>query len=106
MALLRGRVRSGFGKFSYVLENVEGLWDVYRKKSGLKLFPGSLNLELAQEFSIPAGSTRILAGEYDGPVNSRFYPCTIKDLPGIIIRTDAVEAGTGDHPRTIIDDWG
>ena len=101
--VLIGRVRAGKGHFSWVLENVDGLWALYNQKSKLSLFPGTLNIELEEEFSIPEGSTRIEAHEYKGRVSASFYPCVINGLKAIIIRTDNNESGEGDHARTIIE---
>lgn len=43
MQLLRGKVRSGAGDFSQWLVKLEPL---YFAKTGLRLFPGTLNIEL------------------------------------------------------------
>ncbi|MBT3983303.1 MAG: DUF120 domain-containing protein [Bacteriovoracaceae bacterium] len=101
--ILKGKVKTGKGHFSWVFENIEGLWDLYNKKSKLNLIPGSLNLELDHEFSIPSGSTRIEAHEYNGTVSASFYPCKVGHLNGIIIRADNNEKGIGAHPRKIIE---
>ena len=100
---LKGKVKSGKGHFSWVLKNINGIWDLYNKKSGLSLYPGTLNIELDEEFSIPPNSKRIEACEYNGTVSASFYPCMIEKFNGIIIRTDKNEAGTGDHARSVIE---
>jgi len=100
---ITGKVVSGKNHFSWVLKNIEGLWDLYKKKSGLSLFPGTLNIELDYEFSIPLNSVRIESYEYGGDVSASFYPCTVDIYKGIIIRTDKNESGKGAHSKFIIE---
>jgi riboflavin kinase, archaea type len=50
MPTLRGRVVSGLGDFSYWMAR---LADHYTRKTGLVLFPGTLNLELDSPYRIP-----------------------------------------------------
>ena len=55
MRVLRGRVRSGVGDF--------GRWialfrEHYRRLTGLTLYPGTLNVELSEEFTTPADAPR------------------------------------------------
>jgi riboflavin kinase, archaea type len=101
--VLKGKVKSGKGHFSWVMKNISGLWDLYKQKSGLTIFPGTLNVELAEDFSIPQNSKRIEASEYGGTVSVSFCECEIEKIKGLIIRTDKNESGKGDHPKTIIE---
>lgn len=100
---LKGKVRSGKQHFSWVLQNIDGLLALYNKKSGLNLFPGTLNLELEHKFSIPSKSIRIEAHEYNGTVSASFYPCELAGYKAIIIRTDKNESEEGDHSKFIVE---
>ena len=45
MPILKGVVVSGIGNFSFWLQKLESF---YTQKTGMRLFPGTLNLRLAE----------------------------------------------------------
>jgi len=98
--VLRGIVRSGRGDFGYWLTKLEVH---YQRKTGMKLFPGTLNLELSEPFRLPAGALRLEAHEYGGSVSVSIVPCRVLGRRAFILRTDANEQGTGHHPRTVVE---
>jgi riboflavin kinase, archaea type len=65
----------------------------------LMLFPGTLNVQLAEEYSIPANATRLEGEEYGGTVSINIVPCRIFEEGAVILRTDANESGEGLHPK-------
>ena len=97
---VRGRVVSGRGDFG---QWIERLGDFYEQKTGMRLYPGTLNVELPAEYILPAEVLRLDAVEYGGRVSVNLVPCRIFDRPAFLLRTDQNEAGTGHHPRTIIE---
>jgi riboflavin kinase len=98
--LLRGRVRSGRGDFGFWLAKLE---EYYRAKTGMSLFPGTLNVELPEPYSLPRKLIRLEGHEYGGTVSVSIVPCRILGLAACILRTDRNESGAGDHPRTIVE---
>ncbi|MEY4544479.1 MAG: hypothetical protein RL685_674 [Pseudomonadota bacterium] len=98
--VLRGMVRSGRGDFGFWLEKLQVH---YRAKTGMKLFPGTLNLELAEPFRVPGHAQRLEAAEYGGTVSVSIIACRVLGRSAFILRTDANEQGRGHHPRTIIE---
>ena len=100
MAILRGKVVSGLGNFSYWIEK---LAEHYQRKTGMKLFPGTLNVELEQPYTLPKQVVRLEGWEYAGSVSVNIVPCSILGKSGFILRTDANEEGGGHHPKTIIE---
>jgi len=98
--LLRGRVVSGLGDFG---QWIHQLREHYRNKTGLDLYPGTLNIELEKPYRIPPDAIRLEGQEYGGQVSVSLVPCHIADTQAFILRTDKNEAGTGHHPRTIIE---
>lgn len=100
MSVLKGIVVSGMGNFSYWIEKLESF---YTQKTGLLLFPGTLNLKLEQAYSLPAQTIRLEKEEYGGTVSVSMVPCRVFDRPAFLLRTDANEAGTGHHPKNIIE---
>jgi riboflavin kinase len=98
--ILRGKVVSGIGNFSYWIEKLS---DDYRHKTGMKLFPGTLNVQLDEPYTLPGRVTRLEAHEYGGTVSVNIVPCSILGRKACILRTDVNEQGRGHHPRTIVE---
>jgi riboflavin kinase len=100
MKVLTGRVVTGVGNFSYWIDKLK---DHYRRKTGLVLFPGTLNVQLDEEYSVPAGATRLEGEEYGGDVSVNIVPCRIFDEEAVILRTDKYEKDEGPHARTLVE---
>jgi riboflavin kinase, archaea type len=100
MKVLRGRVVSGQGNFSYWIGQLQ---EHYKRKTGMVLYPGTLNIELAEPFSFPADVLRLEGSEYGGRVSVNILPCSVRGKPAFILRTDLNESGKGPHPKTIVE---
>ena len=98
MTILRGRVVTGVGNFAYWIETLR---ELYQRKTGLWLFPGTLNIELGEAYTLPTRRTRLEAAEYDGTVSVNIVPCVILGREGFILRTD--QADTEAETRRIIE---
>src|SRR5216683_2257937 len=92
MAVLSGIVVSGQGNFSSWIEKLQ---EHYRRKTGMRLFPGTLNILLDYPYSLPPDVIRLEKEEYGGTVSVSLVPCRIFDRRAFLIRTDANEAGRG-----------
>ena len=100
MKVLTGKVTSGVGNFSYWIDKLK---DHYQKKTGLVLFPGTLNVQLDEEYSIPSEAIRLAGEEYGGTVSINIVPCHIFEEDAVILRTDRNESGEGLHPKTLVE---
>ena len=100
MKVLRGKVESGVGDFG---QWVEKLSAYYERKTGMKLYPGTLNVRLVDPYIIAAGCARLEAHEYGGTVSVSIVPCRVLGRHGFILRTDANNDGTGRHPPTVLE---
>jgi len=100
MTTVRGRVVSGRADFGFWIQKLS---DLYRAKTGMNLYPGTLNVELAAAYSLPPDPIRLEALEYGGRVSVNIVPCRIFDRPAFLLRTDQNEQGTGHHPRNLIE---
>jgi riboflavin kinase len=100
MMVLRGQVVSGVGSFAYWIERLQ---EHYERKTGMVLYPGTLNLKLDSEYSLPTRVIRLEEAEYGGRVSVDIVPCSIKGRKAFLLRTDANEHGQGDHPKTIVE---
>jgi riboflavin kinase, archaea type len=98
--LLRGQVVSGMGNFSFWIEKLQ---DDYLRKTGMKFYPGTLNIRLDEPYSLPKQVIRLEASEYGGTVSVNIVPCTISGKDAFLLRTDANEQGRGHHPKTIVE---
>jgi riboflavin kinase len=88
VVVLTGKVFTGVGNFSYWIERLR---EHYRRKTGMSLFPGTLNVRLEEEYGVPRGSPRLEAEEYGGTVSVNIVPCRILGERAVILRTDAAE---------------
>jgi riboflavin kinase len=100
MPILKGVVVSGMGNFSFWIEKLQSF---YTEKTGLRLFPGTLNLRLAEPYSLPTEVIRLEKEEYGGTVSVSMVPCRVFGRQAFLLRTDANEAGTGHHSKNIIE---
>jgi riboflavin kinase len=100
MSVLRGTVVSGMGNFSFWLEKLESF---YTQKTGIRLFPGTLNLRLEEPYSLPEEVIRLEKEEYGGTVSVSMVPCSVFGRRAFLLRTDANEAGQGHHSKNIIE---
>ena len=100
MQKLRGTVVSGMGNFSIWIERLR---DHYQAKTGMELFPGTLNLQLECPWLAPEGCLRLEGAEYGGTVTVNIVPCSVLGRPAFILRTTANNEGRGHHPQTIIE---
>lgn len=88
------------GNFSFWLEKLQSF---YRQKTGIRLFAGTLNLRLAEPYSLPAEVIRLEKEEYGGTVSVSMVPCSVFGRRAFLLRTDANEEGRGHHPKNIIE---
>lgn len=71
--LLKGRIRSGQGNFSYWMKRLEKF---YSEKTGARLYPGTLNILLEGSFyEFPQNTIRLEKEEYGGVVSVAILPC-------------------------------
>ncbi|MGA9997157.1 MAG: DUF120 domain-containing protein [Pyrinomonadaceae bacterium] len=89
MRVLKGKVVTGVGNFSYWIEKLQ---DHYRNKTGMELFPGTLNIELDAPFELPRERTRLEAEEYGGTVSVSIVPCKVFGRAAVILRTDKADS--------------
>ena len=89
MRVLKGKVVTGVGNFSFWIEKLR---DHYRTKTGLLLFPGTLNIQLDEPFDLPREPARLEAAEYGGTVSVNIVPCTIFGRRAVILRTDKADS--------------
>lgn len=96
-----GTVTSGIGDLASWMSRNER---IYSEATGVALYPGSLNVELSEPWLVPEGARRLEPGDFDvGGVCMNIVPCSINGVPAFILRTDRNNAGTGNHPPTVVE---
>ena len=89
MRVLKGKVVTGVGNFSFWIDKLQ---DHYLSKTGMQLFPGTLNIELDEPFDLPRERTRLEAEEYGGTVSVSIVPCKVFGRAAVILRTDKADS--------------
>ena len=100
MYRIRGKVVSGRGDFGLWIERLNVF---YEQKTGMRFYPGTLNIELASPYLLPTKVIRLDADEYGGRVSVSIVPCRIFSCQAFLLRTDENEGGAGHHLRNIIE---
>src|SRR5688572_5421450 len=100
MKIVKGKVVSGVKSFSYWMERLE---TYYAEKTGMKLFPGTLNVELDQPYGLPAKRIRLEKEEYGGTVSVNIIACRIFERRAFILRTDKAECEQGHHSKSVLE---
>lgn len=60
-------------------------------------------MQLEADYNLPDQRIRLEAREYGWSVSVNIIPCKIFNQLAFVLRTDANEAGLGDHPRNIVE---
>src|SRR6266851_2490276 len=71
-AIRRRRAISGRADFGLWIEQLSSF---YEQKTGMRLYPGTLNVELPSPYSLPRDVIRLEADEYGGTLNP--YRCQL-----------------------------
>jgi CTP-dependent riboflavin kinase len=101
MLILSGKIRTGKRNFSYWLDKLE-LY--YTRKTGMRLFPGTLNVHLSTgNYPTPANALRLEKEEYGGRVSVSIVPCKIFGRKAFILRPDTDTGKYGDPPEKILE---
>ena len=58
------------------------LWDLYREISGMKLVPGTLNVQVREPCDLPDIASRLSAGKRGGPCDVILAKCRVAGHPG------------------------
>jgi riboflavin kinase len=99
--ILRGEIRTGVGNFSFWLHKLE---PYYTRKTGMRLFPGTLNVHLTGgSYTTPTNPLRLEKEEYDGRVSVSIVPCKIFGRNAFILRPDTDTGKYGDPPERILE---
>src|SRR5438034_11734924 len=92
--ILRGEMRTGVGNLCYWLDKLE---PYYTRKTGMRLFPGTLNVHFTSgSYPTPTSALRLEKEEYGGRVSVSIVPCKIAGRKAFILRPDTDTGKYGD----------
>ena len=77
--------------------------EAFEKKIGLKMFNGTLNIELNKDFILKGKMDIMSKDEYGGTQNIFIKECNILGHKSYIIRTDKNISENRDHPLNILE---
>ena len=97
---LEAKVKSGLGEGSFWVKKIE---EIFLKKENIKLFHGTLNLELENDLNIEKPDFTIEKEEYGGTEKLFVKKCTVLNQKAYIIRTEKNSKENGDHPLNVIE---
>ncbi|MCZ7647178.1 MAG: CTP-dependent riboflavin kinase [Planctomycetota bacterium] len=81
--IVRGSVATGVGDFARWIAKLEGH---YRAKTGMTLYPGTLNVWLEEPYDLPPQTIQLDKREYGGEVTVNIAPCRIFGRRAFILR--------------------
>ncbi len=97
--ILKGKIKSGLGNANIWVKKA---YEIFEKKYDMKLFLGTLNIELEQEIILD-DQEKILPNEYGGQFCVLVKKCEILGRKGYILRTEKNNTKNGDHPLNIVE---
>ena len=98
---LRGEIRTGKNDFSFWMDKLS---TYYTQKTGMKFFPGTLNVHLLNcKYYFPDECIRLEAEEYGGTVSVSMIKCRIFSKDAYILRTDSDTGKHGYTPEQILE---
>ncbi len=95
----KGKIKTGFGNAAFWVNKI---CKIFEEKYGIKLFLGTLNVELDNEI-ILENAEKILASEYGGNYDVLIKECKIFGDKAYIVRTEKNNGKNGDHKLNIIE---
>jgi len=98
--VLIGKIKSGLGEASFWMKKAE---QAFYKKTGAKMFHGTLNIELNQDYILDGELEILRKEEYGGTQDVYLKQCKILGHKSYILRTDKNISEKRDHPLNIIE---
>ena len=77
--------------------------EAFYKKTGIKMFHGTLNIELDKEYNLGENVKILHKEEYGGMQEIYFQECEILGHKSYILRTDKNMSKNGDHPLNLLE---
>lgn len=97
---MKGKIKSGLGQGSYWITKFT---PVFMREYSIKLFPGTLNVEIEEDYKL-VDSYKVIPGfEYGGTDRVLVQKCIILGETAYIVRPERNNKENGDHPLNILE---
>ena len=97
--VLNGKVIEGMGKAKVFVNMMK---DSFYKKTNMRLYLGTLNIELKEPYDLKA-TTTIKAEEYGGKYDVQVQECTLLEHKAYIVRSEKNLKEESDYEKNIIE---
>ena len=97
--ILEGKAVAGMGRAKIFVNMMK---DVFYKKTNMKLYPGTLNIELNEPYNLKSTYT-IKAEEYGGKYDVQVQECVLLEQKAYIVRSGKNLKEESDYERNIIE---
>ena len=98
--VLVGKVQTGLGNASFWMKKAE---DAFEKKLGKKLYNGTLNIELENNYVLTGNLQVLKKEEYGGDQDVYIKECNLLGHKSFIVRTEKNSKKDGDHPLNLLE---
>ena len=98
--ILKGYVKKGLGEAAFWMKKAE---KAFEKKLGIKMFNGTLNIELEKEYIINKSLDKLSKEDYGGMQDVYIKECKLFGYKSYILRTDKNMSENRDHPLNLIE---
>lgn len=96
---LNGKVTSGIGTAKIWVSKIE---KIFEEKTGMKVFHGTLNIKLDEEYKIEPDWI-IKPEEFGGTQNVLVKKCKLLEREAYIVRAEKNQIGEGEHDLKILE---
>lgn len=98
--ILKGKIKSGLGEGLFWMKKAE---KAFYKKTGMRMFYGTLNVELEKDYRLEENLKILHKEEYGGTQEVYMKECEILGHKSYIVRTDKNMSENRDHPLNLIE---
>ena len=98
--ILIGKLKSGLGEASFWMKKAE---IAFEAKTCLKVFHGTLNVELEEDYKLDGDLKILHKEEYGGSQEVYLKECEVLGHKSYIVRTDKNMSENRDHPLNLIE---
>ena len=98
--VIKGNVVKGLGEAKYWVGKIE---EVFKEKTEMKLFYGTLNIKLKEPYIIREPIIILKKEEYGGTEDVLVMQCKINATRAYIVRTSSNNSNVGKHKTDIIE---
>lgn len=98
--ILQGQVVSGLGEASIWVKKIK---NIFHEKTGMKLYEGTLNIDVNHKYLLGTDVMKFSPNEYGGTQEVLVKECSVLGNKAYILRTKANENGEGTQPINIVE---